>query len=70
VFIANGYRCHDIVNRHATLFTVAVEEAALSYQMLSSISQQDVFGAVESLENRLSCAIVELAGFVWSFETK
>lgn len=68
MFIANSYRCHDIVHRHAALLAVAVEETTLSYEVLFSISQQHVINAVERIKNRFIRAIVELAGFELSFK--
>jgi hypothetical protein len=70
MFITNSYGCHDVVNRHSTLLAVAVEVATLSDEMLLSVSEQDVIGAVEGLADRLFCAFVELAGLMWSFKTK
>jgi hypothetical protein len=70
MFTANSYRRHDIVNRHATLLAMIVEEAALPHEMLLLVSQQDVLRTVVRCENRLLGAIDELAGSVRFFEAK
>lgn len=47
MFITNSYRCHDVVDRHATLLTVAVNIAALPDEMLLLVGEQNVLFAVE-----------------------
>lgn len=70
MFITNSYHCHDVVNGHATLLTVAVNVAALPYEMLLLIGEQNVLFAVERRQQSLVVALVKLAGFVGSLESR
>lgn len=70
VFVAHGNHRHNIGNGHATLLTMAIDEAALSYEMLFTVSQQNMIDAVKRREDCFVDATLELAGFVWSFEAE
>lgn len=68
MFTADGECRHNVIDGHATLLAVAVEEAALSDEQLFLIGQQDVINAVGGGDNGLLNTVVKLAGSVRSLE--
>lgn len=69
VFITHDHRRHNVENRHATLLAVTVNKATLPHEMLLAVGHQDVVDAVKRREDCLVGATLELAGFLWSFES-
>lgn len=70
MFVANRYRCHNVMNRHTALLAGAVLEAALSEEMLLLARPENVLGAMVRVENRFIRAIFKLAGLERSLETE